>query len=517
MVATLTPAAAELPTNSTVTLTPAAAEPSTNSTAALTTAAVQATQHITARAADITWGPCEGLMPAGVECGTLDVPVDWSDPQSSPRAQIAVAIHRATKDRRGTFTYNPGGPGTSGLLMLPIWLTGGVYGPSGALPRQVLDHYDIVAWDPRGVGLSEPQLQGCDATATYGDLPQAGPIDWQQVAETYAASVSNGLLDCLKRNPDLAPYLGTSYVIRDVEALRIALGVEEWTYYGSSYGTTIGMTYARAYPDRVRALVLDGVAPPSQTLLTAASTMSWGWSYALRQFVGVYGAKFAHKVDRVIRALDRGPLVIDGVSVARFGTDEFSVGLDNLVSSLWMQRRYESLRANFVALYRAARQRGSVLEPVPPMPARQMPIPYAVSFVMCADRTDRPTPSQAAALAETAAAAGLTVAGIKPIERGLWCSGLPALGIPLDNSTMPLRLANSALVVNANADPKTPWLRARVGASTIAKAPLITYSGTQHGLYRRVGSTCVDSAVTTYLLRLELPKSDLACPFTIAP
>jgi len=464
----------------------------------------------------ITWGECTTPQPTGVECGTLDVPIDWSMSNDPRRAQIAIAVHRATKERRGTFTYNPGGPGTSGVGMLETWLTGFPYGPSAALPQRIRDHFDIVAWDPRGVGESSPQLVGCDATVTYGELPQAGPVDWTSVAHTYADSVSGALTVCQAANPDLAPYLGTSYVIQDLEALRQALAVAEWTYHGVSYGTTIGMAYARAYPDRIRALVLDGVAPPSQTQLQQAATMSWAWSYALRTFVGVYGAKLAHKVDRVVRALDAGPLTDpSGEPFPRFAQE--TLGLDSLVSSLWIQRGFESKRRLFAQLYQSAKTRGPVPQPVAPLPAQERMLPYVVSFVLCADRSDRPTPDQIAAIAETTAAAGLTAAGLQAIQRGLWCSGLPPIGIPVDASSTALRLTNSALVVNATGDPKTPWLRARLAASTIAGARLISYTGTQHGLFRRVGSTCIDGAVTRYLLTLQRPTADVSCPFTVAP
>jgi len=463
----------------------------------------------------ITWVDCPSDLPADVECGTLDVPIDWAVPDDQRRASIFFAVHRATGERKGTYTFNPGGPGTGGVGSLGTWLTGGVFGPSGALPQAILRHYDIVAWDPRGVYESTPKLEGCDGTATYGELPQAGPVDWRAVATAYADSMSTALTDCLAANPDLAPYLGTHYVIRDLEALRTALGVSRWTYNGVSYGTTVGMAYARAYPDRVRALVLDGVAPTNQTQLQQASTMAWAWSSALRTFAGQYPAGFSRKVNRVIAALDEGPLDFRGEPYPRFAV-EFD-GLDRLVASLWRQRSYEGFRSMFQALDRAARERGPVTEPVPPRPAQAEPVPYIVSFVLCADRPDRPTVEQVAAIAETTASAGLTAAGLQAIQRGLWCSGLPRIGVPIDGSSVPIRLANSALVVNATGDPKTPWLRARVAASTIAGARLVSYTGTQHGLYRRVGSTCVDGAITRYLTTLRLPAGDVSCPFSVAP
>ena len=461
----------------------------------------------------ITWVDCPGYVPDGVDCGRLDVPIDWAQPDDPRRASIAFAVHRATGERIGSYTYNPGGPGGGGLLALGSWLTGAPFGPAGALPPSVLRHFDVIAWDPRGVGESTPTLQGCDGAATYGELPQAGPVDWTEVATAYAESTASALAECLAANPDLAPYLGTHYVIRDLEALRKALDVDRWTYNGVSYGTTVGMAYAREFPSRVRALVLDGVAPPSQSQLQQASTMAWAWTTALRVFAGAYPPGLTAKVNRVIAALDEGPLEFRGEPYPRFASDVF--GLDRTIASLWSQRRYGTIRDTFAALDRAARATGPVVGPVEPLPAQDVRLDPVVSFVLCADRPDRPTVDQVAAIAETTASAGLTAAGTQAIQRGLWCSGLPPIGVPLDASSQPIRLANSAVVVNATGDPKTPWLRARIGASLVQGARLISYTGTQHGVYRRVGSTCVDSAITRYLMTLRLPPTDRTCPFSI--
>lgn len=467
------------------------------------------------RSPSIEWVDCASNTPDGVRCGRLDVPIDWDTPDDPRRASIAFAVHRATGERRGTYTFNPGGPGGSGMDTLQTWLTGAPYGPWAALPPAILRHFDIVAWDPRGVGQSTPGLEGCDGTATYGELPQAGPVDWQAVASAYAASMRQALTDCLAANPDVAPYLGTYYVIRDLDALRSALGIAQWTYHGVSYGTTVGMAYARQYPDRVRALVLDGVATTNQTQLQQASTMAWAWSTALRTFAGQFPAGFSTKVNRVISALDDGPLDFAGESYPRFATDLY--GLDRTIASLWMQRTYPSIRGLFQALDESARTRVPSPEPVAPRPALREPIPFVVSFVLCADRPDRPTVEQVASIAETTDSAGLTAAGVQAIQRGLWCSGLPAIGVPIDGTSAPIRLRNSALVVNATGDPKTPWLRARMAASLINGSRMISYAGTQHGLYRRVGSSCVDGAVTRYLLTLRRPSKDISCPFSVAP
>ena len=212
-------------------------------TAAPTPAAPAADQAVTdPQRGTITWGECPAQRFDGFECGVLTVPLDWDDLANPANAEIALSVKRATGKRMGFLSFNPGGPGVSGMASTPgIWAD---------LPRQVQQRFDWVGWDPRGVGSSQPQLTGCieveaAARAAAYEPPATGPVDWQAYTETYVAALGPGLAECLEINKDVAPYLGTYYVVRDLEAMRAALGAPRWNFWGMSYGTRIGYRYAR--------------------------------------------------------------------------------------------------------------------------------------------------------------------------------------------------------------------------------------------------------------------------------
>ena len=468
----------------------------------------------------LEWGACAETIAPDVECARLHVPLDWDRPRTSRTIPMAVAIHRATRDRIGTLTFNPGGPGGSGLSLLPFLLGGWPGQPGAALPREVIERFDIVAWDPRGVGASGPRLRGCTGGADFGDLPRTSTVDWTAVTRAWASSLAGSLADCIAANPQTAEHLGTASVIRDLDALRAALGEQTWSYYGISYGTTIGMAYARAYPERLRALVLDGVSPPSDSLVTSSAGYIWGELAAVRTFAAAYGSGFAHRLWRVITAADSRVITVGpGIELDRWGEDGFG-GLAAVIFGLSGQSKYPSYKAFIDAAYSALRTAGGAgrstrahreQRPRAGKAGREF---LLISLVMCSDRRDRPDLRTVAAMAEAAQAAGLTIAGLKVIERAVVCPGVPAdFGTPLDQSTVPIRLPASALVVNSSADTRTQWLRARAAASQIRGARLITSTGTQHMVYRLVPSRCVNRPVTAYFLDLRLPPSDLECAF----
>ena len=458
--------------------------------------------------------PCAsiGVNADNVECGRLTVPVDWFDPGETNTGSIAFAIHRATGKRIGTLTYNPGGPGVSGLRALPIFLGQDSFRPWAGLPADVLRSFDVVAWDARGVGASTPALRGCTPPAlTYGDLPDTGPVDWKAATQAYSDSLEAGLSACYAANVDVADFLGTAYVVRDLEALRRALGVSQWTYWGMSYGTQIGMAYAQAYPTRLRALLLDGSVPPNQTLAQRAAMQVWGRLTAVDVFTGVYGQRFARQVNQVISELDRRTLTISDMTFTRWNLVATQVGLLNA------QFNYPIVQKNFRLAYQGlfgterARERAII---APRQAEPDLSASYMTFFVNCSDISDRPSVDTVADLAQAAADAGLTVAGRWVIERGIVCAGLPeGFGRPLPRFDAPLTLPHGALVLNSIGDPFTQWLGAQQASTVVRGARLITYMSTQHVTYRQVPAPCVDRVVTRYLVRLELPSRNVQCGY----
>ncbi|WP_280318681.1 alpha/beta fold hydrolase [Nocardia wallacei] len=196
------------------------------------------------RAPSLDWRPC--AENAEVECATLAVPVDWSQPEG-PAIDMAVARKR-TRDpgRIGTLISLPGGPGTSGVDEL---LHGDRFSPA------LRERFDLVGFDPRGVRRSHPLRCDAGLAATRPNLvPDAGG------RLTEVASYTRELVDsCREYTGPLFDHLDSASVARDVDALRNALGEETVSLYGRSYGTMSGQAYLELFPRRVRAMVLDSI------------------------------------------------------------------------------------------------------------------------------------------------------------------------------------------------------------------------------------------------------------------
>jgi pimeloyl-ACP methyl ester carboxylesterase len=204
--------------------------------------------------ARLHWRACTGQL-SGMQCASLQVPVDYADPNGR-KITLALSLVPATapkSQQQGVLLVNPGGPGGTGR-----WLAGDV--AEGIAPNVAAD-YDIVGFDPRGVGGSVPALS-CDPTFFDGDTPDYIPANAaaEQVlinrAKTYAA-------DCEKRFGWLLPYMATTDVARDMDSIRQALGVQKINYYGISYGTYLGQVYATLFPSHLRRMVLDSTVDPT--------------------------------------------------------------------------------------------------------------------------------------------------------------------------------------------------------------------------------------------------------------
>ena len=256
-------------------------------------------------ASAITWSTCPQPWPIlGFECGTLDVPVDWDDPANPDRASIAFSIRRSTAaDRIGAMTHNPGGPGATGLY----WDRAG-------------NRFDAVGWDPRGVGESTPKLTGCSVPDEdeHPSRPETGPVDWSTYVNAWIDLWEPLRAQCFEVNSRVAPYLGTYYVIRDLDALRAALDEEQWTYWGASYGTRVGSRYAREFPARVRALVLDGSVAPNETMLTRSAQTTYKYTNVNAAFTAALGAGMTAKYARVVRTLNERTVTVDDTTYDRW-------------------------------------------------------------------------------------------------------------------------------------------------------------------------------------------------------
>ncbi|MFJ9737581.1 alpha/beta fold hydrolase [Streptomyces sp. NPDC101166] len=207
----------------------------------------------TAPAARIAWKACGTADSPTLQCASLKVPLDHARPHGE---KITIALSRVphtAKKSQGPLLVNPGGPGGSGLA-----LAGFV---ASSLPKAVAAQYDVIGFDPRGVGKSTPALNcvpGHFKPVRPDSLPATAAVERADLrrAEDFAAA-------CGKKYGRLLPYIDTLSAVRDMDAVRDALGAPKLNYFGYSYGTYLGAVYAKLYPQRVRRLVLDSIVDPT--------------------------------------------------------------------------------------------------------------------------------------------------------------------------------------------------------------------------------------------------------------
>ncbi len=221
------------------------------------------------RTGALTWTPCRD---GTVQCATLQVPLDAAHPDGD-RISLALARRPASGKRIGVLMTNPGGPGASGIQFLED--------ASGVFQPDILRRFDIVSWDPRGVGQSAPVrcLDDLDAFYAVDRTPENAATVARNVAvaREFAAS-------CKRRSGRELGYVPTSASVRDMEAIRAAIGETRISYLGFSYGTFLGARYAEAYPQHVRAMVLDGAIDPSLSYSAATIAQAKGFEGVLDAF-----------------------------------------------------------------------------------------------------------------------------------------------------------------------------------------------------------------------------------------
>lgn len=451
----------------------------------------------------LQWKKCGGDGPARAQCAFLTVPRDWASSDSGTYRIAVARIPAGVAPKRGVLIFNPGGPGGPGLPALEF--------VERTLPKEVRDTFDIVAFDPRAVGASQPELAPC--VTPEPELPATGPVDWQEVTSAYVDGMSAALQECLTKNESDAQFVGSWQVIRDIDALRRALGAEKITFWGMSYGTTLGRAYAQQFPQRLRALLLDGTITPTPAIGDYAREHIWDDATAIQTMLGAFGAKAKRAYRTVMTYLDDSVLTTpEGQILTRWDVSGY------LVANAAYQTRWERSRIEINSLYDGIRKsRAITREQVRRIKSDVIatrdedgsnPVFH---FVNCSDMHDRPSAQVIAGAAEQAAKVGGTALGIPSIGEGVQCAGLPPLGRSVPPLAGTLRLPTPPIIVNSVGDNRTPWLGARETANAFSGSSMVSYAGTQHVAYGRT-SECIDAAVTPYLLYRTLPPRSVACP-----
>jgi pimeloyl-ACP methyl ester carboxylesterase len=454
---------------------------------------------------ELRWRSCG----SGLECSTLRVPQDPANP-SSPLIDLAVvrAPARDRENRIGSLVVNPGGPGGSGVDFVSSVHSG--------FPSEVRDRFDIVGWDPRGAGRSDP-VECVDDMASYYALDFSPDSD--QERDELIAGVQSFVNACAQREGDRLKYLSTDYTVQDLDRLRAALGDERLTYIGFSYGTYIGAKYAEAYPSRVRALVLDGAVDPSLSSLDQQVQQAEGFERVLDGFVRWCTRDTScafHRNGKTAKALDRlrSRADADGVPVSEsrpartLTPTEFDLGL---ASALYEGRGVYRFLGE--ALDAADRGDGSGIA--------QLADAY----------TQRDANGRYGGIEESFLAIGCAdgppingVAGVREIEQAAQ-QVAPRLGTAIVNNSLacalwpvkgkaaaPVRAPSAPpiVVIGTRKDPATPLAWARALADQLESGVLITAPGAQHTSFG-LGNGCVDTPVIEYLVDGTAPSDDIRC------
>lgn len=446
-----------------------------------------------------------------LQCASVEVPLDYDKPEGE-RAHIALTRLPAAGKAEGSLLLNPGGPGGSGTSLvastLPLWQA-----------SPVAERFDIVGFDPRGVGSSTPALD-CYTDEEYdaGDVPRFGAVyditsaeEAAELAERCAAG-SGGIANLVNA--------GSTNVVRDMDIMRQVLGDDQLTYLGYSYGSELGAMYAATYPEKVRAIVLDGAVSPD---LTASESRLSSFTGLQARFddlaahctespdcvLGPDPAAANDRLHEIVQPLVETPApTTDGRDLSVW---DVYLGISG---GLYSEKKWPDVISALTAL--EAGNADEMLALRDTFYARTADGAYGQDFdtniaVRCMD-SPRPTPEEQAALARKIGKVApmfdidVFTAGNHHSE----CEAWPAPPTRDEPWLADVEDLPETLVVSVTGDPVTP----HEGGIAMAQAldgSLLTVDGKQHGAYLLGGSKCVDDVVNEYLLDLESPPTDARC------
>lgn len=427
------------------------------------------------------------------ECAQLTVPVDHRRPDGGTIG-IDVIRRPADGDRLGVLVVNPGGPGASGVALLR---------GADAVPAAAALRFDQVSFDPRGVNGTHP-LDCHDELLSFYALDHL-PDDPAEVAALDAAAREVATA-CESSGGDLLAHISTVDVARDLDLLRQALGEAEISYVGYSYGTLLGQRYAELFPERVRAMVLDGVVDPSDGLTGLLSGQALALGDLLdRLFASCAGLDPCpvddpdQELADLLDAADRG----DGPT-----TDDGPLGPADLVDAVVLASYDpDTYNALIEALGDGRDGDGRLLDRLSDL-YRDFDGWDVYTAVSCIDSSVPDSADEFAAFADEVEAASPLLGAAIANEL------LPCAYWPVDpvSAAGPISAPGSGpiLVVGNTGDVATPYSSAVAVAEALAEAVLVTYEGEGHTSLGR--SDCIDDVVTSYLVDLVVPDPGLRCP-----
>ncbi len=460
---------------------------------------------------NVDWSACGGEQ---TYCGEVQVPLDWQKP-SAGELTLAVAFRKADNaDSLGSIIFNPGGPGGSGYT----WITGSAEQLGTADLRA---NYNLVGFDPRGVGASEPKVVCLDNQGTdnllYGQssAPLNSAADIAATREAY----KNFAQACLENTGPNLGYIDTVSAARDMDVLRSVFGEEQINYLGFSYGTFLGATYAELYPSRVGRMVLDGAIDPTLSDEEQSIGQLIGFDQALKNYLvdclGSSDCPFSgslesaqRQISYLLRALEDEPVPTqDGRGLTIWGA------VTGMIMPLYSQDYWQYLNQAFselqqnhgttfllmADLYNERNEDGTYA-------SNQMEANIAISCLDARSSSD----ADAMAAQNERALATSTVFGRYWQNGAIGCEYWP-FAVADHPKTYRASGSKTILVIGTTGDPATPYSQAvSLANDVLENAQLITWNGEGHTAYGQ-GSKCIEAVVDDYFINDVVPTEDPNC------
>ncbi|GIE94173.1 alpha/beta fold hydrolase [Paractinoplanes rishiriensis] len=482
--------------------------------------AVPGTAAASSRARPVSWAACTETPLLGYDCATYEVPLDHDKPRGATTT-IALARRPAADQagKIGTIFVNPGGPGGPGR---------GLVRSNGIVAPEVLARFDLVGFDPRGIGASDP-IQ-CFPTDAEAEAVLSGirgvPLTEAEIDATLAANVAH--TEACKANAGpLLTHMSTLNVAKDLDLLRQAVGDDKLTYIGYSYGTLIGATYVNLFPRRVRAVVLDGNVDPDQRTnrrLVNKFERAGGFEIALAGFLRECDAAGAHcvfgpdsrtKFDAIRERFRQGPVEVPGIGTATL--DDFTGFVIDVMYDL---EAFPEAAQILQLLHETITGTPSTLKAGGPALPKQATgrlwsrdgDAYAFNgfdagrAVNCADaplpRNPELYPGFAVAFEKAHRTYGRAEA-FSEVGCATWPRVQERYNGPWDRKT-----SQTVLVVNPTYDPATRYDFAVRMTRQLGNARLLTLDGFGH---TSSNSTCITNWYTRYVLHGEVPPVGTRC------
>ncbi|MFF7199286.1 alpha/beta hydrolase [Streptomyces sp. NPDC008079] len=438
------------------------------------------------------------------ECATMKAPRDWDDPEGDTIGLDLIRVKSSGAENRriGSLIFNFGGPGGSGVTTLPTF---------GDLYEKLRTRYDLVSFDPRGVGRSAPVLCEDDQQLDAYFQQDTTPDDTAEKTEL-VDSTKRFNAACEKNSGEMLPHVATTEAARDMDLMRQVLGDDKLHYFGISYGTELGGVYAHLFPGTVGRMILDAVVDPSADSEGHTENQARGFQRALNNYLkstGQGAEAGTQKIVDLLKRIDANPMP---TSSDRKLTE--SLALTGIIRPLYSEASWPTLTS---ALAAAERGDGSELLALGDdyndrdASGRYGTGTHSQRVISCLDDKQRPTVEETKKLLPRFEKVSPVFGPMLGWDTGGWCHDWPVAG-QYDTPEVSAPGAAPILLVGNTGDPATPYEGARRMADELGKGVgvMLTWKGEGHSAYGK-GSGCVDSTVNAYLLQGTVPKDGKVC------